>query len=146
MASSLAFRNGDYAGRDCVKESVSEIAASMASRLAKTREAGGIVTSDPLEAGPLAEDEQSCGCEGGRLDESGAQKQVVVQIPHGQMGSTKPNADEYRGRVDACLSWANEAPTDEVRLACLMLAQAWLRAAMRDDRTVSDHLPLAPTL
>jgi hypothetical protein len=141
MAPSLAFRN-----RDCAKENVSEIAASMASRLAKTREGGVTVSSDPLEAGPIAQDEQSCAWEGGRLDESSAQRQVVVQMPHDQLGSTKRSADEYRGRVDVCLSWAKEAPTDEVRLACLMLAQAWLRAAMRDDRTGSDHLPLAPTL
>jgi hypothetical protein len=146
MAPSLAFRNGDYAARDCAKESVSEIAASMASRLAKTREAGGTVSSDPLEAGPVAQGEQICASEGGRLDESGAPKQVVVQIPHGKLGSIKSSAEEYRGRVDACLSWAKEAPTDEVRLACLMLAQAWLRAAIRNDRTVSEHLPLAPTL
>ena len=66
-------------------------------------------------------------------------------MAYDQPPSTKPNADDYRGRVDACLSWAKEAPNDEVRLACLTLARAWLKAAMRDDGRGSD-LPLAPTL
>lgn len=139
---SLAFRNGDV--RECAKESVSEIAASMVSRLARSREGGGIISSDPLEADPIALNEQSCAS--WRLDESRAPKQVAVHMSDDQLGSAKPSADECRGRVDLCLSWAKEAPTDEVRLACLTLAQAWLRAAMRGDGAGSDHLPLAPTL
>ena len=30
-------------------------------------------------------------------------------------------------------NWAREASTDEVRVACLMLANAWLKAAMAED-------------
>jgi hypothetical protein len=66
-------------------------------------------------------------------------------MAHQRPPSTKFNPDEYRGRVDACLNWAKEAPNDEVRLACITLAQLWLRAAMRDDGSGTD-LPLAPTL
>ena len=57
-----------------------------------------------------------------------------------------PMADEYRSRVDVCLNWAREAPTDEIRLASIALAQAWLRVAMRIEREMSESLPLAPTL
>ena len=57
-----------------------------------------------------------------------------------------PPSDEYRVRADACLHWAREAPSDEVRLACLALANAWLKAAVREDSRVSYHLPPAPTL
>ena len=144
MAPSLAFRNGDYAGRDYTRESVTEIAATMASRLARSRESGGVVVSDTQEAESTARNENCYAYESG-LDERAAPKQGVLQMAHDQLPSTKPSADDYRGRVDACLSWANEAPNDEVRLACITLAQAWLRVAMRDDGSGPD-LPLAPTL
>ena len=58
----------------------------------------------------------------------------------------KQSSDEYRRRADACLSWAREASTDDVRLACLALATAWLKAAVREDGDGSEHLPLAPAL
>ena len=145
MAPSLAFRNGDYAGRDYTRESVTEIAASMASRLARSRESGGVVASDTQEADTVARNEHRHACESDRLDERAVAKQGVLQMAHDRLPSTKPSADDYRGRVDACLGWAKEAPNDEVRLACLTLAQAWLKAAMRDDGSGSS-LPLAPTL
>ena len=145
MAPSLAFRNGDYAGHDYTRESVTEIAATMASRLARSRESGGVVASDTQEAETIARNEHRYGCESDRLDERAAAKQGFLQMAHDRLPSTKPGADDYRGRVDACLSWAKEAPNDEVRLACLTLAQAWLKAVMRDDGSGSD-LPLAPTL
>jgi hypothetical protein len=145
MTPSLAFRNGDYAGRDCTRESVTEIAATMASRLARSRESGGVVASDTQEAETTARNDHCYAYESG-LDERAAAKQDILQMAHGQPPSTKPSADDYRGRVDACLSWAREAPNDEVRLACITLAQAWLRVAMRDDGDVSDSLPLAPKL
>ena len=145
MAPSLAFRNGDYAGHDYTRESVTEIAATMASRLARSRESGGVVASDTQEAETIARKEHSYVCESDRLDERATAKQDVIQMAHDRLPSTKPSADDYRGRVDACLSWAKEAPNDEVRLACLTLARAWLKAAMRDDGSGSD-LPLAPTL
>jgi hypothetical protein len=145
MAPSLAFRNGDYAGHDYTRESVTEIAATMASRLARRRESGGVVASDTQEAETIARNEHRYAYESDRLDERAAAKQGVLQMAHDRLPSTKPSADDYRGRVDACLSWAKEAPNDEVRLACLTLARAWLKAAMRDDGSGSD-LPLAPTL
>jgi hypothetical protein len=145
MAPSLAFRNGDHAGRDHTRGSVTEIAASMASRLAKSRENGGVVASDTQQAETIVRKEYCYASESDRLDERAAAKQSVLQMAHDQLPSSKLGADEYRGRVDACLSWAKEAPNDEVRLACITLAQLWLKAAMRDDGSGSD-LPLAPTL
>jgi hypothetical protein len=41
---------------------------------------------------------------------------------------------------------AREASTDDIRLACLALATAWLKAAVREDGGGPDHLPLAPSL
>ena len=37
---------------------------------------------------------------------------------------------QYRQRIDACLSWAQEAGAE--RVVCLELAQAWLQAALAD--------------
>jgi hypothetical protein len=145
MAPSLAFGNSDYAERDYTRESITEIAATMASRLARSRESGGVVASDTQEAETIARNEQRYACESDRLDERAAAKHGVQQMAHDRRPSAKPSADDYRGRVDACLSWAKGAPNDEVRLACLTLARAWLKAAMRDDGNGSD-LPLAPTL
>jgi hypothetical protein len=48
--------------------------------------------------------------------------------------------------ADACLNWAREASSDDIRLACLALATAWLKAALSEDGDGSDHLPLAPSL
>jgi hypothetical protein len=144
MAPSLAFRNGDYPGRDYTRESVTEIAATMASRLARSRESGGVVASETQEAESTAQNENRYAYESG-LDERAAPKHGILQMAPDELPSTKPSTDEYRGRVDRCLSWAKEAPNDEVRLACVTLAQAWLRVVMRDDGSGSD-LPLAPTL
>jgi hypothetical protein len=47
---------------------------------------------------------------------------------HDQLSHAKLTFDEYRQRIDACLSWAQE-PTAE-RGVCLELAQAWLQAAL----------------
>ena len=144
MAPSLAFRNADCAGGDYTRESVTEIAAAMASRLARSRENGGFVASDPQEAETTA-GTGPCYAYGGGLDKKVAPKEGILQLAYDQPPSTKSGADDYRGRVDACLSWAKEAPNDEVRLACITLAQLWLRAAMSDDGGGAD-LPLAPTL
>jgi hypothetical protein len=144
MAPSLAFRNGDYPEGDYSRESVTEIAATMASRLARSRESGGVVVSDTQEAESTARNENRYAYKSSP-DERAAPKQGVLQMARDQLPSSNPSADECRGRFDACLSWAKEAPNDEVRLACLTLARAWLRAAMRDDGSGSD-LPLAPTL
>jgi hypothetical protein len=150
MTPSIAYGNGDHAARDNTKISISEIAASIGSRLARSRD-GSAAYSDPQHAAASVLDELSCACDGGRLDEGTEPKPVTAQIvapqmSYDQLHRTNPRSDEYRERVDACLNWAREAPTDEVRLACLTLAQAWLRAAMRDVGDVSDSLPLAPKL
>jgi hypothetical protein len=70
----------------------------------------------------------------------GAETVLLDQPPR------RKSSDEYRRRADACLSWAREASTDDVRLARLALATAWLKAAVREDGDGSDHLPLAPAL
>ena len=70
----------------------------------------------------------------------------LSQMSHDQPPGTKPTSDEYRVRADACLSWAREASTDEVRLASLTLARVWLKAAMGEDGGASGQLPLAPRL
>ena len=51
----------------------------------------------------------------------------------------KRAADEYRRRAEVCLSWAQHAPADDVRLACVALAMAWLKAAA-DDGNWNDDL------
>ena len=71
----------------------------------------------------------------------GAETVLLDQPPR-----RKQSAEEYRRRADACLNWAREASTDDVRLACLALSFAWLKAAVREDGDGSDHLPLAPAL
>lgn len=144
MAPSIAFTNSDRIARDQAKEDVSEIAASIASLLAESRAGRGAVSTDAQDEQVIAANEHDCACEGARLDETNAPKQVVLS--QDRLPISKPSADEYRGRVDACLKWAREASTDEVRLACLTLAQAWLKAAMSQGGDVSDRLPLAPTL
>jgi hypothetical protein len=55
------------------------------------------------------------------------------------------NPDELRALADVCLNWAVDAPTEEARNACLLLARTWLREAMRQDGDTK-HLPLASTL
>lgn len=66
------------------------------------------------------------------------------QMPRDQLQHTRLTADDYRARADECLNWAREAPGDEARLACITLAQTWLKAAIRDGGDVADGLPLAP--
>jgi hypothetical protein len=145
MAPIIAIRNGDQHLRDCAKESVSQIASSMASRLTRSRE--GDPYGEPRQADDFVVNGSSCAYQRERLDEVTAATHGPSQMSHGQLSCSKPSADEYRGRVDACLNWAREATADEVRLACLTLARAWLEAAMGDDGSKgSDHLPLAPTL
>ena len=47
--------------------------------------------------------------------------------------------------ADECLKWTEEAPNDDARHACLLLARIWLKEAMRES-IVPDGLPPAPTL
>jgi hypothetical protein len=132
--------------KDQSKESrdspLNELAASIASKLARNTPA----PSDTLQAEASALAEDSFTLKSERLDEVPAPKQLASQMSHDQLPRAKPTSGEYRTRADACLSWAGEASTDEVRLACLTLANAWLKAAIGEDEGVSDHLPLAPRL
>ena len=101
--------------------SLSELAASIASKLARN-------------AVPLTDPQPSVQSEGGSFSEQqnvniwpsqGAETVLLDQPPR-----RKQSAEEYRRRADACLNWAREASTDDVRLACLALATAWLKAAV----------------
>ena len=132
----------NIAARDGTKESVSEIAAAMASRLARSRD--GSLDVDRPDAIVLAEVTGAFCSE--RANESSLVNDFRSQVSLDKPPPTTPMADQYRMRVDACLNWAGEAPTDEVRLASIALAQAWLRAAMRIEREMLESLPLAPTL
>jgi hypothetical protein len=112
------------------EESVSEIAASIASRLAKSREGRSALSDDPPQAGAFTEGDPAnvSGCK----YDSTASTRNSPQILRAQASLAAVTSDEYRKRLDACLLWAREANADNVRLACLTLAQAWLSAAMRD--------------
>jgi hypothetical protein len=123
---------------------VTAIAASIASSLARSRD-GSAAVDERRQADASAVDEANCACDSRRQDEGPAPRQVASQMSHDQPPGTKPTSDEYRVRADACLSWEREALTDEVRLACLTLANAWLKAAMSEDGGMSDS-PLAPRL
>ena len=127
----------NFATRDGTKENVSEIAAAIASRLAR---------SDPHRTDPMALAEVSRDDCTERANESSIPNDFGSQMPLDNPPRPTPVADEYRSRVDVCLNWAREAPTDEIRLASIALAQAWLRVAMRIEREMSENLPLAPTL
>jgi hypothetical protein len=117
--------------------SINELATSIGSRLARNAPA----PIDPEPGNPQKGN--------GLIDQSERQDD---KVPPPQEATTAlhnqpPYREEsYRERADACLNWAREASTDEVRLACLTLASAWLKAAMSEDGGVSDHLPLAPKL
>jgi hypothetical protein len=102
---------------------VSEVAASIASRLARNR-ADSAIIGGPLQGDASVPDEANRACSSRRLDEGRPPKQVASQMSHDQLPGTRPTSEEYRVRADTCLSWAREASTDEVRLACLILANA----------------------
>ena len=117
--------------------SINELAALIASKLARN-----VV--------PLTDPPPSLPTEGGSFTEQqdanispsqGAETVLLDQPP-----PRKQSAEEYRRRADACLNWAREASSDDTRLACLALATAWLKAAVREDGDGSDDLPLAPRL
>ncbi len=120
---------------------ISELAASIASKLARN----GALPSDPPHAGVSVLTDDGFTLARARQNEIPA-PQEVAQMSHRDPLRTYGTADEYRGRAEACLNWAREALTDEVRLACLTLANAWLKAAISEDGGVSEHLPLAPRL
>jgi hypothetical protein len=117
--------------------SLNDLAASIASKLARN-----VV--------PLTDPQRSVPPEGGSFS---GQHDANISPPRGaetvlldQPPRSRQSAEEYRRRADACLAWAREASTDDIRLACLALATAWLKAALREDGDGADHLPLAPSL
>jgi hypothetical protein len=113
------------------EESVSEIAASIASRLVKSREGRSALSDDPSQAGAFFSEGTPANVSGCQYDGT-ASTQNSPQILRDQASLAAVTPDEYRKRLEACLLWAREANADNVRLACLTLAQAWLSAAMRD--------------
>ena len=123
---------------------VSEIAASIASKLARNRDDSG-EAGDLQQAEAFVPNEANLACENEQLAESAASKRATAQMlpprPH-----IKATSDEYWANADACLNWAREAPTDEIRLGCLALAETWLKVAMRNDGGATSALPRAPTL
>ena len=118
--------------------SINEVAASIGSKLARN-------APDPIDPEP-GDPQKGDGIIGPseRQDDKVPPPPESTTVMHDQ--PPKESSDEYRERADACLNWAREASTDEVRLACLTLASAWLKAAMSEGGRVSDHLPLAPRL
>jgi hypothetical protein len=73
-----------------------------------------------------------------------APKRALAEVSRDHFMEAQASADDCRARADVCLVWAREACSDPVRLACLTLASAWLKAAT--DRDTSAQLPLAPRL
>jgi hypothetical protein len=122
--------------------SISGLAASIASKLARNAAQSG----DPPrpEASVLSEDRFTV--ENQRRDEVPALQEVTSEMAHRDPLQTNRTAKEYRRRVEECLNWAREVSADEVRLACLMLANAWLKEAMAEDGGGRDHSPLAPKM
>ena len=118
--------------------SINELAASIASKLARN------APIDPEPSDPPKGD--GLICQSQREDDKISPPREATTVMHNQPPYRKESSDEYRERADACLNWAQEASTDEVRLACLTLAKAWLKAAMSEDGGEPDHLPLAPKL
>ncbi len=115
-------------------ERLSEVASLMASslmasQLAKRRD-GETQCDDRAEGDDSAASDVGC----------------APEMTPDQLSRAKPTPGEYRARADTCLDWAREALTDEDRLACLTLARAWLKAALREEGLTAVDLPLAPTL
>ena len=118
--------------------SINELAASIGSKLVRNAPAPiDPEPGDPQKGDGLIDQSE-------RQDDKAPPPREATTVMHDQ--PPKESSDEYRERADACLNWAREASTDEVRLACLTLASAWLKAAMSEGGRVSDHLPLAPRL
>ena len=130
--STIGHKKSDHAGCNSTEESVSEIAASIASRLAKSREGRTTLSDDPPQANASVPIEDNPRFVSGRQNEGTASTQITPQILHDQPSGTTVTPDEYLKRLESCLMWAREANADNVRLACLTLAQAWLSAVMRD--------------
>jgi hypothetical protein len=122
--------------------SISGLAACIASKLARNAAPPG----DPPHAGASVLSEDSFTVENQRQDEDPALQEIASEMARRDPLRTNRTSEEYRRRAEECLNWAREAWADEVRLASLMLANAWLKAAMAEDGSGTDHSPLAPKM
>jgi hypothetical protein len=102
---------------------VTEVAASMALSLGRGRDNNG-ESGDLQQADTLVLKETGCARDSAEPNE-GATPTLHDQLPHANL-----TFNEYRQRIDACLSWAQVAGVE--RVVCLELAQAWLQAALAD--------------
>jgi hypothetical protein len=134
--STLVTKKSDHAGFISAEESVSEIAASISSKLAKSREGRSALTDEPPQA--CAFTEGSPTNVSGRQYDGTASTQIGPQILRDQPSLAAVTPDEYRKRFETCLLWMREVNADNVRLACLTLAQAWLSAAMGERENKHD--------
>jgi hypothetical protein len=125
-------KNGDRARPNSTHESVSEIAASIAASLAKSREGRGTLSDDPPQTSAFVTKGDAT-IVNRRQFHGTASAQISPQVLPDQLNLTTVTSEEYRKRLETCLLWAREANPDSVRFACLTLAQAWLSAAMNDD-------------
>ena len=100
---------------------VTEIAACMALRLGRDRDRNG-------ESGDLQQADAFVLNEVGCADDS--EEPAGGTAPTPTSHNAKLAFNEYRQRVEACLNWAKDARAE--RVACLTLADAWLRAALAD--------------
>jgi hypothetical protein len=144
MTSSVLYRSGHQPTRDSASEIVSEIAASIAARLERSRNGG--VSLDEAHQGSISIVRDESGNSDCLGENATLKLDIARQMPPDQLSHATPTADEYRARADVCLNWAREALTDEARLACMILAQTWLKAAIRDGDDGPGPLPLAPSL
>ena len=78
-------------------------------------------TGDLEQADAFVLEEASCARDS--EEPEGATPTLHDQLPHAKL-----TFNEYRQRIDACLSWAQQAGAE--RVVCLELAQAWLQAAL----------------
>ena len=100
---------------------VTEIAACMALRLGRDRDRNGEF-GDSQQADAFVLNEVGC------ADDS--EEPAGGTAPTPTSHNAKLAFNEYRQRVEACLNWAKDARAE--RVACLTLADAWLRAALAD--------------
>jgi hypothetical protein len=100
---------------------VTEVAASKALRLGRGRDSNG-ETDDLQQADAFLLNEAGCARDNEEPDDGTA----PTPTSHDQLPHAKLTFNEYRQRIDACLSWAQEAGAE--RVACLTLAEAWLQA------------------
>jgi hypothetical protein len=101
---------------------VTEAAESMALRSGRGCDSNG--ESGDLQQADAFVLKEEAGCvRNSEEPAEGATSTLHDQLPHAKL-----TLNEYRQRIDACLSWAQEAGAE--RVVCLELAQAWLQSAL----------------